>query len=131
LPAVLKQFDGPAQKINVRIYLRGCDIRYRIPAQAIHDGIAYVTEDRKVEGLFEAMDATDNIGFGWLAKWTKGYRSFKRNKLRSIAHEWLQKLSIRMLGDENQNVLRLSGGNQQKVIITKALIQHPEIIIFE
>jgi ABC-type sugar transport system ATPase subunit len=36
-----------------------------------------------------------------------------------------------MLGDENQNVLRLSGGNQQKVVIAKALIQHPEIIIFE
>jgi ABC-type sugar transport system ATPase subunit len=94
LPAVLKQFDSPAQKINVRIYLRGRDIRYRIPAQAIRDGIAYATEDRKVEGLFEAMDATDNIGFGWLAKWTKGYRSFKRNKLKSTVHEWLQKLSI-------------------------------------
>jgi simple sugar transport system ATP-binding protein len=114
-----------------RIYLRGREIRYRIPAQAIHDGIAYVTEDRKVEGLFEAMDATDNIGFGWLAKWTKGYRAFKRNKLKSIAHEWLQKLSIKTLGNENQNVLRLSGGNQQKVVIAKALIQQPELIIFD
>lgn len=114
-----------------RIYLKGREIRYRIPAQAIRDGIAYVTEDRKIEGLFEAMDATDNIGFGWLAKWTNGYRSFKRNKLKSIAHEWLQKLSIRSLGNENQNVLRLSGGNQQKVVIAKALIQHPELIIFD
>jgi simple sugar transport system ATP-binding protein len=114
-----------------RIYLNGREIRYRIPAQAIRDGIAYVTEDRKLEGLFEAMDAADNIGFGWLAKWTRGYRSFKRNKQKSIAHEWLQKLSIRMLGNENQNVLRLSGGNQQKVVIAKSLIQQPELIIFD
>jgi simple sugar transport system ATP-binding protein len=114
-----------------RIYLKGREIRYRIPAQAIRDGIAYVTEDRKIEGLFEAMDATDNIGFGWLAKWTTGYRLFKRNKQKSIAHEWLQKLSIRMLGNENQNVLRLSGGNQQKVVIAKSLIQQPELIIFD
>jgi len=113
------------------IYLKGREIRYRIPAQAIRDGIAYVTEDRKVEGLFEAMDATDNIGFGWLAKWTKGYRSFKRNKLKSTSHEWLQKLSIKTLGNENQNVLRLSGGNQQKVVIAKSLIQQPELIIFD
>lgn len=114
-----------------KIYLKGREIRYRIPAQAIRDGIAYVTEDRKVEGLFEAMDATDNIGFGWLAKWTKGYRLLKHGKLKSTASQWLKKLSIRMLGDGNQNVLRLSGGNQQKVVIAKALIQQPELIIFD
>lgn len=114
-----------------RIYLKGREIRYRIPAQAVRDGIAYVTEDRKVDGLFEAMTATDNIGFGWLAKWTSGYRLFRHSNLKSRANDWLQKLSIRMLGNGRQNVLRLSGGNQQKVVIAKALIQQPEVIIFD
>jgi len=77
------------------------------------------------------MSATDNIGFGWLAKWSKGNRLFNRNKLRATAGKWLQKLSINMIGNENQSVLRLSGGNQQKVVIAKALIQKPELIFFD
>ena len=49
------------------IYLDDHPVRYRVPKQAVSDGIAYVTEDRKVAGFFETMNANENIYMGWLA----------------------------------------------------------------
>lgn len=113
-----------------KIFFNGKAVRYQLPSQAIADGIAYVTEDRKMDGLFEGMSVTDNIGFGWLAKWAKGKWFLKSRSVKKLAYEWMERLSIRMIGD-GQNVLRLSGGNQQKVVIAKALIQKPKLIIFD
>ena len=49
------------------IYLRGKPVRYRVPRQAVRDGIAYITEDRKVDGFFETMTVDQNIHLGYLA----------------------------------------------------------------
>jgi len=43
------------------IYLRGKPVRYRVPRQAVRDGIVYTTEDRKVDGFFETMTVDQNI----------------------------------------------------------------------
>ena len=48
------------------IYLRGKPVRYRVPRQAIRDGIAYITEDRKLDGFFETMTVDQNIYLGFL-----------------------------------------------------------------
>ena len=50
------------------VLLHGKPVRYRVPAPAVRDGIAYVTEDRKVEGFFETMSVARNIYLGLLAK---------------------------------------------------------------
>ncbi len=112
------------------IYLGKREIRYRLPAQAVRDGIAYVTEDRKVDGFFETMSASENISLGWLAKWARGVFSPRRSVLRAKARALEDSLSIRGIGDD-QSVHRLSGGNQQKVVIAKTLIQEPELVIFD
>ncbi len=113
-----------------RIYLNDREIRYRSPAQAIQDGIAYVTEDRKIDGFFEIMSISENISLGWLAKWAKGRFFVSRKSLKAKARAWQEKLSIKGIG-EDQSVHRLSGGNQQKVVIAKTLIQEPNLIIFD
>lgn len=112
------------------IYLNDKEINYRLPAQAIQDGIAYVTEDRKVDGFFETMGVFDNVSLGWLAKWAKGKFFLSKNALRPKVKELQEKLSIRGIG-EFQTVHKLSGGNQQKVVIAKTLIQTPELVIFD
>ncbi len=50
--------------------------------------------------------------------------------MRAIAREWAERLSIRRIGDD-QSVLYLSGGNQQKVVIAKSLAQKPKLVIFD
>lgn len=122
--AVKRNFGGG------RIWLDGREVRYAIPAQAVADGIAYISEDRKLEGFFETLGFAENIGLGWLAKF--GRRAIKAplRRMRQIAQEWEERLEIRSIG-ANQPVLHLSGGNQQKVVIAKSLVQQPRLVIFD
>ncbi len=113
-----------------RIYLNDREIRYRLPAQAIQDGIAYVTEDRKIDGFFETMGVFENVSLGWLAKWAKGKFFFNKKAMKPRVKKLEEKLSIRGIG-KFQTVHKLSGGNQQKVVIAKTLIQEPGLIIFD
>ncbi|MBK8160941.1 MAG: sugar ABC transporter ATP-binding protein [Rhodospirillaceae bacterium] len=113
-----------------RIWLDGREIRYGVPSRAIADGIAYVSEDRKLDGFFETLSISENIGLGWLAKCGRGKALAPLGRMRSIAREWAERLSIRSIGGD-QSVLYLSGGNQQKVVIAKSLVQSPKVIIFD
>ena len=113
-----------------RIYLNDREIRYRLPAQAIRDGIAYVTEDRKIDGFFETMGVFENVSLGWLAKWAKGKFFVSKKAMKPKVKELEEKLSIRGIG-KFQTVHKLSGGNQQKVVIAKTLIQEPSLVIFD
>ncbi|MGB3834600.1 MAG: sugar ABC transporter ATP-binding protein [Mesorhizobium sp.] len=113
-----------------RIWLDGREIRYSLPAQAVADGIAYVSEDRKLDGFFDTLGVAENIGLGWLAKFGRGRLWAPLRRMRDAAKEWEGRLSIRRIGAD-QSVLYLSGGNQQKVVIAKSLVQKPRLIIFD
>jgi len=105
-------------------------VRYRVPASAVKAGIAYVTEDRKVEGFFETASIARNIYLGLLAKFPSGRAWLSRRESNTASKPWTQRLKVRATGDEIK-VVELSGGNQQKVVIAKSLIQDPELIIFD
>ncbi|MGE0503559.1 MAG: sugar ABC transporter ATP-binding protein [Rhizobiaceae bacterium] len=113
-----------------RIWLDGREVRYSLPAQAVADGIAYVSEDRKLDGFFETLSVADNIGLGWLAKFGRRRLLAPLATMRSLAKALEDRLSIRRIGAD-QPVLHLSGGNQQKVVIAKSLVQQPRLIIFD
>ena len=112
------------------IKLRGRPIRYRVPKAAINDGITYITEDRKLNGFFETMVVDDNVYIGKLATkagWQFLLSGLVRNKLASY---WVQRLKIGAL-QRKAKIVELSGGNQQKVVIAKSLVQDPSIVIFD
>ncbi|GKQ49872.1 sugar ABC transporter ATP-binding protein [Bradyrhizobium sp. Ce-3] len=112
------------------IRLRGKPIRYRVPRQAINDGIAYITEDRKANGFFETMVVDDNVYIGSLATrkgWSLLLSRAKRSKLASY---WVDRLKISAL-QRKARIVELSGGNQQKVVLAKTLVQEPSIIFFD
>ena len=113
-----------------RIWLDGREVRYAIPAGAVADGIAYVSEDRKLDGFFETLGVADNVGLGWLAKFGRRTLLAPLGRMRAIAREWEERLAIRGIGS-SQPVLHLSGGNQQKVVIAKSLVQQPRLVIFD
>ncbi|CCD93342.1 ABC transporter ATP-binding protein [Bradyrhizobium sp. ORS 375] len=112
------------------IFLNDKSVRYRVPAPAVKAGIAYVTEDRKVEGFFETASITRNIYLGLLAKFPGGRAWLSRRERNEVGKTWIERLKVRAIGDEVK-VVELSGGNQQKVVIAKSLIQDPELIIFD
>ncbi|MGY3530993.1 MULTISPECIES: sugar ABC transporter ATP-binding protein [Bradyrhizobium] len=112
------------------ILLHDKPVRYRVPAPAVKAGIAYVTEDRKVEGFFETASIARNIYLGLLSKFPAGRMMLSRREANTVGKTWTQRLKVRAIGDEAR-VVELSGGNQQKVVIAKSLVQEPELIIFD
>ncbi|WP_244625933.1 ATP-binding cassette domain-containing protein [Bradyrhizobium betae] len=112
------------------ILLHDKPVRYRVPAPAVKAGIAYVTEDRKVEGFFETSSIARNIYLGLLSKFPKGRMILSRRETDAVGKTWIQKLRVRAIGDHGK-VVELSGGNQQKVVIAKSLVQEPDLIIFD
>jgi simple sugar transport system ATP-binding protein len=105
-------------------------VRYRVPAPAIKSGIAYITEDRKAEGFFETFSISRNIYLGLLAKFPKGRAILSKREQTQAGTSWIERLNVRAIGDAAK-MIELSGGNQQKVVIAKSLVQEPDIIIFD
>jgi len=112
------------------ILLHDKPVRYRVPAPAVKAGIAYVTEDRKVEGFFETSSIARNIYLGLLSKFPRGRMLLSRRETDTVGKSWIEKLRVRAIGD-HAKVVELSGGNQQKVVIAKSLVQEPDLIIFD
>ncbi|MGZ6023335.1 MAG: sugar ABC transporter ATP-binding protein, partial [Rhizomicrobium sp.] len=112
------------------VLLNDKPVRYRVPAPAVKAGIAYVTEDRKVEGFFETASIARNIYLGLLAKFPRGRMWLSKRETAAKGSTWIERLKVRAIGNEVK-VVELSGGNQQKVVIAKSLIQEPELIIFD
>ncbi|WP_313664660.1 sugar ABC transporter ATP-binding protein [Shinella sp.] len=112
------------------IAYEGRPVRYATPGPAVADGIVYVTEDRKLEGFFENMSIAENLYAGLLAAGLNRFPFVSIAEMKSLAEVWTDKLAIRSIGGEAR-VVELSGGNQQKVVIGKALIQKPRLIIFD
>jgi len=112
------------------IELNDKPVRYTVPREAVRDGIVYVTEDRKSEGFFETMSIAGNLFGGLLSSGREKSAVINMKEMHELAAEWRQKLNIRAIND-NARVVELSGGNQQKVVIGKGLVQKPRIVIFD
>ena len=112
------------------IYLRGKPVRYRVPRQAVRDGIAYITEDRKLDGFFETMTVDENIHLGYLASPRVRRFVYSSQEMKRIADKWIKALSISAL-KRSLKIVEYSGGNQQKVVVARALAQNPTVIIFD
>ncbi|TIU69465.1 MAG: sugar ABC transporter ATP-binding protein, partial [Mesorhizobium sp.] len=105
-------------------------VRYLVPSEAVADGIVYVTEDRKSEGIFETMGIAENLFGGLLAAGREKAWVINQQEMRQLSAEWTKTLNIKAIND-NARVVELSGGNQQKVVIGKGLVQQPRIVIFD
>src|SRR3984957_3100162 len=113
------------------VHLFGKAIRYRVPRPAVQDGIVYVTEDRKIEGFFETMSIAENLQINRLSALPiESNMVVSMSKMQELAATWSKALNIRAI-NTNARVIELSGGNQQKVVIAKALVQKPNLIIFD
>ncbi len=112
------------------IELDGRPVRYSVPTEAVRDRIIYVTEDRKAEGFFETMSTAENFYSGLLAAGLERSSRISFAEMRELSADWSKRLNVKAIND-NARVVELSGGNQQKVVIGKALIQQPRLVIFD
>lgn len=113
-----------------QVRLNGRPVRYRVPRPAVRDGIVYVTEDRKVEGFFETMSIAENIHMAAMAGGQSRSSLVSMSEMREISRDWIKALNVKAINSDAR-VIELSGGNQQKVVVAKALVQKPKLIIFD
>jgi len=99
------------------------------PAGRIAEGMGFLSEDRKQEGLALSQSIADNLTYSWLRPyvWAGWLRLARR---RAAVVSWLQRLRIRARGPE-QKVGELSGGNQQKVALARLLHQGAQILLLD
>jgi ABC-type sugar transport system ATPase subunit len=103
--------------------------RFGHPRQALSRGVAYLSEDRKGEGLMLALSIRENMSLpilGRIARWL----FIRSRRERELVESYISRFKIRLTHIE-QPVESLSGGNQQKVVISKLLLTEARVFIFD
>lgn len=114
---------------ETRITLDGKPRTIDDPRRAIKAGIAFVSEDRKAQGLVLNMNVRDNITLARLERFTRfGFVQERREE--QAADEYVQRLTIRT-PDTHAATMNLSGGNQQKVVLAKWLLTSPKVLLLD
>jgi putative multiple sugar transport system ATP-binding protein len=117
------------QRISGKVFLRGKEIDVSTVQKAIDNGIAYVTEDRKGYGLILDQDIKKNITLANLDG-VADKTVIDEGREYSVAADYRRQLKIRC-SNVFQKVLNLSGGNQQKVVLSKWLFSNPDVLILD
>lgn len=116
-------------KISGEIYKSGMKMEFKTIRQAIDSGFAYVTEDRKQYGLILIEDICKNISLSSLERMS--HRSVvDENKEKIIGEDYRAKMKIKS-PNIHQKTGNLSGGNQQKVVLSKWILTNPDVLILD
>lgn len=121
---------GIAPADEGKIILEGAEQKIHSPEQALHLGIAYMTEDRRKLGLVMPMSITSNISLPTLRRYLNGLGIIKKKQEVLTAETFQKELTIRAPSLQ-ADVERLSGGNQQKVMLSKWLNTRPKLLILD
>ena len=117
------------QRISGQVLLHGQEIDVGTVEKAVRHGLAYVTEDRKGNGLVLNEDIQFNVSLANLGGISTA-TVMDHGREHQIAQDYRRKLRIRCSGVD-QKTLNLSGGNQQKVVLGKWLFTNPEVLILD
>jgi rhamnose transport system ATP-binding protein len=112
------------------VVFQGKSVRIRSPDQALRLGIAYVTEDRLRVGLTMPMSIASNITLPMLREYLSAIGLVRQSAEDATAEQFRQRLSIRT-PSVHTPVNQLSGGNQQKVLLSKWLNTRPQVLILD
>ena len=120
---------GADRVLKGSVRMKGQTIKITKPLDAMKNGIAYLPEDRKDDGIIGDLSVKDNIILA-LQVLTGFFKPFSKAQATAFANEYIDKLNIKTASVDTP-VKSLSGGNQQKVILARWLLMHPEYLILD
>jgi D-xylose transport system ATP-binding protein len=126
---LLKAVFGAFLRVRGDIYIDGQWCKIASPQEAIENGICMLSEDRKFDGFVGSMNIRENITLSSLKKISS--KTFINKKLEiKLARQFFDYLKIKAKSPET-NIITLSGGNQQKVILAKSLLTEARVLFLD
>ena len=120
---------GADRVLGSKVKKDGKDIKISKPIDAMRQGIAYLPEDRKIDGIVGELSVRDNLILAQQV--LKGFfKPFSKAEANKFADEYIKLLSIKTASADTP-IKSLSGGNQQKVILARWLLTHPDYLILD
>ncbi len=120
---------GADRVLGGKVKKDGKDIKISKPIDAMRQGIAYLPEDRKIDGIVGELSVRDNLILAQQV--LKGFfKPFSKAEANKFADEYIKLLSIKTASADTP-IKSLSGGNQQKVILARWLLTHPDYLILD
>ncbi|AEI40567.1 sugar ABC transporter ATP-binding protein [Paenibacillus mucilaginosus] len=126
---LLRTIFGVSRRTSGQIYLEGVQVQISSPNDAIGLGIAHVPESRKEQGLFPNLTVKENIMMNRMHQYRKA-RILRYREMDAEVERYIQELGVKT-ATSAQNVMGLSGGNQQKVVIARWLSIGPKVLLLD
>ncbi len=112
------------------IYIHGKKVNIKHPIDAMNAGIGLITEDRRGNGIFGCLSIKDNVGVSVYNKYLKAGFVLDHKSINKVVDESIEKLRIKT-PSMKEHISNLSGGNQQKVIVSRWLANDPDVLIMD
>lgn len=112
------------------VKLNGKKLNIKRPQDAINNGIGMITEDRRGTGILGCLSIADNVSIASLNHYLEGGIKLNKKKIEELVQDNVSKLSIKTPSSKTL-IQSLSGGNQQKVIISRWLANNPDVLIMD
>ena len=126
---VARLIFGADKKDSGKIFINGKEVAIHTPQDAVAQGIGYLSEDRKRYGLIVDKSVEENTVISSLNDFIKGF-FIDKAKSKEVSKKYVESLKTKT-PSVSQLVKKLSGGNQQKVVIAKWLVRNSDILIFD
>jgi len=126
---LVRAIYGADKATQGQLLIKGKNVKIKNPLDAMKHGMAYLPEDRKVDGIFEDLSVRENIIIALQAKHGM-FKRMSRKEMEKYADEYIALLNIKTSNIETP-IKTLSGGNQQKVILARWLLTNPEFMILD
>ncbi|WP_375748355.1 ribose ABC transporter ATP-binding protein RbsA [Vibrio sp. HN007] len=126
---LMKVIYGALERTSGEVIIDGKTIAPRSPQEGLASGIAYISEDRKGDGLVLSLSVKENMSLSALAHFTKGIH-IEGGEESNAVEDFIGLFNIKT-PSRNQIIGNLSGGNQQKVAIAKGLMTRPKVLILD
>lgn len=123
-------FGADGRNKDARIFIEGKQVQIKSPRDAIDAGIAFITEDRKSEGLLLDQPVDMNIALANMKGFRNKTKLLNLKSMRKEAENYIKELKVRP-GNIDLHARNFSGGNQQKVVIAKWLCTKAKVFIFD
>jgi erythritol transport system ATP-binding protein len=120
---------GLQKEASGKVFLDGEEVTHGSVGDQIRSGMALIPEDRQREGLVQGLSVADNMTLAAIWKFVTGVH-LQADRLKNAVNKMIADLSIKVAGAQVM-ISSLSGGNQQKVVIGKALLTSPKVLLMD